>query len=108
MFGPVAGSFVTWLGARVFFGPGEEPFEANKAPAPGSGKTDITKARDGQPLELERLARPCDRELNLLERDVAVVVKTVLGSRFGGLVNSPSILKPILVGIGRFTGGTSF
>ena len=32
--------------------------------------------------------------------DLAVVVKTVLGSHFRGLVNSPPILGPILVGIG--------
>ena len=35
---------------------------------------------------------------------MAVVVKTVLGSYFGGLVNSPPILEPVLVGIGMFTG----
>ena len=39
---------------------------------------------------------------------LAVVVKTVLGSHFGGLVSSPPILEPILVGIGMFTGGTGF
>ena len=46
-------------------------------------------------------------------RDTGVVfliwqwVKTVLGSHFGGLVNSPPILEPILVvGLNRmFTGG---
>ena len=29
-----------------------------------------------------------------------------VGSHFGGFVNSPPILEPILVGIGMFTGGT--
>ena len=38
--------------------------------------------------------------------DVAVVVKTVLGSHFG--VGAPLILEPILVGIGMFTGSTGF
>ena len=33
---------------------------------------------------------------------MAVVVKTVLGSRFGGCVNSPPILEPIFVGIVNF------
>ena len=36
---------------------------------------------------------------------MAVVVKSVLGSQFGWLVNSPPILVGILVGIGMSTGG---
>ena len=32
-----------------------------------------------------------------IQRHMAVVVKAVLGSHFGGLVNSPAISEPILV-----------
>ena len=44
------------------------------------------------------------RERSLQGRRLAVVVKAVMGSHFGGLVNSPPILEPILVGNGMFTG----
>ena len=40
--------------------------------------------------------------------EMVVVVKTVLGSHFGVLVNSPPILEPILVGIGMFIGISGF